>query len=129
MLENVWIKLDIKDKHKYIRSITKSDISLMKSLSIGFLMAEIDFIIADDYDMKNPVDIQIEFQSDYVNLSSFEFNTSEINTMAIKNTDFITPVKIVLEPKPFKLKITAFPFENNSHYELNIQMMIKFIQK
>ncbi len=129
MLENVWIKLNIKHKDKYIRSITKSDISLMKSLSIGFLMAEIDFYISEEYDIKNPVDIEIEFESDQVNLSMFSFNTSEINTMAIKNTDYITPVKIVLEPKPFKLKVIAFPFEKNAHYELNIQMILKFIGK
>jgi len=115
MRENVWISMS-KINCDLTESIYKKNVSFMKSICIGYLIAEIDF-------KTGPLPVsQLIFNIPELKEN---FDKCEVTIFATKNQDTASLINISLEPG--KLTANSYPFEPNSYYEMNIQMMVKII--
>jgi len=111
--EKIWLKYNNITSNQ-VSNFLKIDVNFMTDIEICFFIAEIDFITNET--VRNEVIIDIS------DLESI-FVPCENTILCTKNDDIETMVRIKLEPK--RLKITSFPFEPMSKYELNIQLFMR----
>lgn len=114
IVENTWKKINVSLPENGVRSILKSEMHFMKSIDIGYIIGELDFETDDN------IEYDIEF--DISDVSKYNFSKSEITIFATKNTDSVSCICLSYENG--KLKGVSYPFEANSKYEMNIQMVL-----
>ena len=115
MYENIWLNIS-EIYSNSVKVFTKNEVFFMKSLGVGFFMAEIDF----DTNSEDITEIVIDIPK-----LKYNFSRSELTSFATKNGDCASLINLTLFPE--KLVINSYPFVRNSHYELNIQMMVRIL--
>lgn len=112
-MEKVWINLP-RVYSDQVEKFTKTDMHIMKNISICFFIAEIDFIMKDSFTF-----VKLDMPD-----IKYTFAPAENTVFVLKNDDTNIMVKARLENNILLLEA---PFTKGCHYELNIQLMLRVL--
>lgn len=116
MYEKVWIPLtDVSTDD--VQKITKVNMYFLKNIELGFFVAELDFV--------TPSESKYDLVFRVPELDKYNFAKSEASVLAAKDDESASLVNVSLEPG--KLTVTGYPFVEETHYEVNIQLILRMI--